>query len=1007
MAKNNEAHSGSDELNAEKKVAFVVHKRQGGAPKVNDLVSKDTSPKEAVTPKKKLFVPKIPKIKLDGAKKFGDAVKKVVLKKHDGEPPASAQNPQNSNTAGAQNNKKQEAGAPKPLNPAGAKKPEGGAAMPGVVRGTSPLVAQVRPNHQAGNLAKNSGQGASPKTPRAPGAPSTPSVPSAHNATSTPSTPPTPPKKSEPIITKEQSASISRALQRPFEYTSARPNVRAGNLAPRRRGYDERQGFGRGDYRGGEGRGDGGRGFGARTYSSGGGFSGSQARANYQKDREGGRSGYSGSGYAPRGGGFGGPRPGGFGRGGGGISSVLRGIKSKFGAPNATPQSLQNRPSTKKAFKGKKQVYSKREEEEYDEAFFDNKKHNQTSISSVPKSIEIMETVSVSDLAKKMNLKASEVIAKLMAMGTMVTITQSIDSDTATLLANEYGCEVKLVSLYDETTIERDEGDETSLRARPPIVTVMGHVDHGKTKTLDAIRKTKVAEGEAGGITQSIGAYSVHTPKGTITFLDTPGHEAFTLMRARGAQVTDIVVLVVAADDGVMPQTLEAIAHAKDAKVPIIVAVNKCDKPDANPDKVKTQLSEHDLTPEEWGGSTQYVHISALKGEGLDDLLDAILLQAEMLELKATYDCRAEGKILESRIDQGRGVISSVIIQRGTLRQGDPFVAGVFSGRVRAMFDDSGKRVKEATPSIPVEVLGMEEMPNAGDPFQVTENEKEARAISTKRQELKRFESARAVKKVTLENLYDTIDLKEIKEFKVIIKADLQGSAEALKLSLEKLSTKDLRLVVIHSSAGAINESDVTLAAADSNAIIIGFNVRPTPKAKLLADQEKVEIRKYNIIYKCVEEIQAAMEGMLAPDTKENIIGSAEVRNVYKIPKVGTIAGCSVTEGVVRRNAMVNLIRDGIVKFSGKISSLKHFKDDAKEIASGMECGLGLTNYQDIMVGDHLEVFEYIEVARKLGDELQDDRAENERKVAEGIKQTEERVLAQEAKGAKSNATEE
>ena len=518
---------------------------------------------------------------------------------------------------------------------------------------------------------------------------------------------------------------------------------------------------------------------------------------------------------------------------------------------------------------------------------------------------------------------------------------------------------------------------------RPPIVTVMGHVDHGKTKTLDAIRKSHVAEGEAGGITQSIGAYSVKTDKGSITFLDTPGHEAFTMMRARGAQVTDIVVLVVAADDGVMPQTLEAISHATDAKVPIIVAVNKCDKPEANPDRVKTQLSEHGLTPEEWGGDTQYVHISALKGEGIDDLLDAILLQAEMLELKATYECRAEGKILESRIDQGRGVVSTVIIQKGSLQQGDPFVAGIFQGHVRAMFDDCGKRIQKAGPSTPVEVLGMAEMPNAGDPFQVTETEREARDISAKRQELKRFEDAKAVKKVTLENFTDTIKNSQIAELKVIIKADLQGSAEALKASLEKLSTKDIRLSVIHSSAGAINESDVTLAAADSNAIIIGFNVRPTPKAKILADQEKVDIRKYNIIYKCVEEIQAAMEGMLRPDTKEQTIGGVEVRNTFKVPKVGLIAGCYVTDGCVKKNAFVNLVRDGIVKFTGKISSLRRFKDDVKEVATGFECGIGLENWQDIQVGDHLEIFEYIEIARKLGDELHDDRAENEKKAKE------------------------
>lgn len=786
----------------------------------------------------------------------------------------------------------------------------------------------------------------------------------------------------------QYSRNENRSQHRTYELNTARPNVKAGNLSDF--GSRNRNGYNRGGY------GNGGYGNRQGGYQNreGGGFTGAQARQGYQNrnnqdgNRQGGyqnrngQGGYQGNrqggGFQNRngqGGGFnrgprfGGGQPGGF-RMGGGASAV--------------PPMMQGKAPAKKTFKGKKQVYNRKDQEQYDDNLFETKKKSETPASVVPKSIEIMETVSISDLAKKMNLKASEIIGKLFASyGQMVTINQSIDKDTAELLCAEYGCEVKVVSLYDETVIKGDEDIAENMRPRPPIVTVMGHVDHGKTKTLDAIRNAHVAEGEAGGITQSIGAYSVTTPKGKITFLDTPGHEAFTMMRARGAQVTDIVVLVVAADDGVMPQTLEAIAHAKDAKVPIIVAVNKIDKPDANPDRVKTQLSEQGLTPEEWGGDTQYVNISAKQKIGIDDLLDAILLQAEMLELKATYDCRAEGKILESRIDQGRGVVSSVIVQRGTLKQGDPFVAGIYSGRVRAMFDDRGHRIQEAAPSTPVEVLGMEEMPNAGDPFQVTEDDKEARAISTKRQELKRFEAAKAVKKTTLESLYSDIAASEVKEFKVIIKADLQGSAEALKASLEKLSTKDIRLVVIHSSAGAINESDVTLAAADSNAIIIGFNVRPTPKAKALADAEKVDIRKYSIIYKCVEEIQAAMEGMLAPDTKEQVIGNVEVRNTFKVPKVGTIAGCYVIDGVVRRNSMVHLVRDGIVKYTGKVASLKRFKDDAKEVSTGFECGLTLENWQDIQVDDTMEVFEYIEVARKLGDELHDDRAENEKKARE------------------------
>ncbi len=768
------------------------------------------------------------------------------------------------------------------------------------------------------------------------------------------------------------SASQPSAEQKPkkaFELSPARPNIKAGNLSDKPRGgYNRggRDGYNRGNRDGG--------------------FSGTQAREGFQ-NRQGGQGGFnrSGSGGYNRGPGQGGQ--GGFNRGSGGYNRGpgqggqggfnrngpggrpgFGGPRPGFGGGAPAPMEEAKKVPAKKTFKGKKPVYRKDRE---DVNFFDdrNQKKKQASMASaVPASIEIMETISVSDLAKKMNLKASEIIAKLMSMGMMVSITQSIDADTATLLASEYDCDVHIISLYDETVIESDAGEEGDLEVRPPVVTIMGHVDHGKTKTLDAIRSTRVAEGEFGGITQHIGAYMVETEKGRITFLDTPGHEAFTMMRARGAKITDIVVLVVAADDGVMPQTIEAIDHAKDAEVPIIVAVNKVDKPEANPDRVKTQLSDLGLVPEDWGGDTQFVHISALKKEGLDDLLDAILLQAEVLELRATWNCRAEGKIIESRVDHGRGVVSTVIVERGTLTTGDPFVAGIYSGRVRAIFNDRGEKVKEATPSMPVEILGMESMPNAGDPFQVTDTEKTARSISSKRQELKRFEDAKSVRKVTLDNLYDTIDAGGIMELKVIIKADVQGSAEALKASLEKLSTRDIRLVVIHSSAGAINESDVMLAAADSNAIIIGFNVRPTPKAKTLADQEKVDIRKYNVIYKCVEEITLAMEGMLKPDVKEEVVGMVEVRETFRVPKVGLIAGSYVIQGVVRRTSSVNVIREGIVIYSGKISSLKRFKDDVKEVNTGYECGIGIDSWQDIQVGDQLEIFEYVEVARKLGD---------------------------------------
>ena len=786
-----------------------------------------------------------------------------------------------------------------------------------------------------------------------------------------------------------------------FEINSARPNVRAGNLSGSgsRGGYGNRYNSGYGNNRGsgftgaqaregyqnrersgGYNNNRGGNGFNGNGANRQGGFNGNRGGNGFNgngANRQGGfNNNRQGGGFNRQGGGFGGSRP------GFGGSRPGFGGGSSFVPPAPIPQ---GKTPAKKQFKGKKQDYSQRKDKEefFDEEELYKKKKESTPANVVPPTIDIMETISVSDLARKMNLKAGEIIGKLMSMGMMVTINQSIDSDTATILAEEYNCKVHLISLYDETVIESDKGNAEGERSRPPIVTVMGHVDHGETKTLDAIRNANVAAGEAGGITQKIGAYRVSTPKGDITFLDTPGHEAFTMMRARGAQITDIVILVVAADDGVMPQTLEAIHHAKDAKVPIIVAVNKMDKPDANPERVMTQLSEHGLTPEAWGGDTQYVNISALKREGIDELLDAVLIQAEMLELKAQYDCRAEGKVIESRIDQGRGVVASVIIERGTLRTGDPFVAGIYSGRVRAMFNDKGQKITEAGPCTPVEVLGIENMPNAGDPFQVTESEKDARAFAAKRQELKRFEDAKAVKKVTLDNLYSTIEASEVKEFKVIIKADLQGSAEALKASLEKLSTKEIRLSVIHSSAGAINESDVTLAAADSNAIIIGFNVRPTPKAKALAEQEKVEIRKYNIIYKCVEEIQQAMEGMLQPDTKEEVTGTIEVLNTFKVPKVGLIAGCMVRDGIVKRTSYVNVIRDGVVVCSAaKVSSLKRFKDDAKEVREGFECGLGIENWQDIQVGDTIEAFEYIEVKRKLGQTLAEEQAEAEKHQA-------------------------
>lgn len=576
-----------------------------------------------------------------------------------------------------------------------------------------------------------------------------------------------------------------------------------------------------------------------------------------------------------------------------------------------------------------------------------------------------MEVITVSELARKMNLKANELIGKLMGMGMMVTINQQIDAETAEILAAEYSCKVNIVSLYDETVIETKEDQAENLESRSPIVTVMGHVDHGKTKLLDSIRATDVVAGESGGITQHIGAYQVHLEQGAVTFLDTPGHEAFTLMRARGAQVTDIVILVVAADDGIMPQTKEAISHAKDAGVPIIVAINKVDLPDANIDRVKQQLSENELIPEDWGGDTPVVEVSALTGTGVPDLLETVLVQAEVLELKSNYKRNAEGKVIESRIDAGRGTVATVLIERGTLNVGDSFVAGIYAGRVRAMFNDRGERVETATPSMPVEVLGFSGVPQSGDPFQVTDDEKTARQVGDKRQELKRVEVAKNVKKITLDNLYDSIQEGAIQELKVVLKGDVHGSVEALQSALEGLSTQEIRLSVIHAAAGAINENDIMLASA-SEALLVGFHVRPTPRAQSLAEREKVDIRKYSIIYDAVEDIRSAMEGMLAPDLKEEVIGTIDVRDTFKVPKIGVIAGCYVTEGKVTRDAKVRVFREGVQIHEGSISSLKRFKDDAKEVATGFECGIGIEGFQDIQVGDQIEAFLVREIAKKL-----------------------------------------
>ncbi|MFD0698340.1 translation initiation factor IF-2 [Paenibacillus sp. GCM10027628] len=579
-------------------------------------------------------------------------------------------------------------------------------------------------------------------------------------------------------------------------------------------------------------------------------------------------------------------------------------------------------------------------------------------IDNTPKKIIVRGTMTVGETAKLLHKDASEVIKKLLFLGTMATINQELDLDAIQLIATEFGVEVEVKIKVEEDNFETFEeiDDEADLLERPPVVTIMGHVDHGKTTLLDAIRSTNVTEGEAGGITQHIGAYQVEVNQKKITFLDTPGHEAFTTMRARGAQVTDITIIVVAADDGVMPQTVEAISHAKAAGVPIIVAVNKIDKEGANPDQIKQALTAFELVPEEWGGDTIFCEISAKQRIGLENLLEMILLVAEVQEYKANPNKRARGTVIEAELDKGRGPVARILIQHGTLKVGDSFVAGVHFGRVRAMVNDKGKRLKEAGPSTPVEITGLTEVPQAGDPFLAYEDERKARDIAERRAIALRQSEMTANSRVTLDDLFKHIKDGEIKDLNVIIKGDVQGSVEALKSSLEKIEVEGVRVKILHNGVGAITESDIILASA-SNAIIIGFNVRPEPAAKSTADQEKVDIRLHNIIYNVIEEIEQAMKGMLDPVFKEVTLGQAEVRNVFKITGAGTIAGCMVISGKIARNAQLRLIRGGIVVHEGKIDSLKRFKDDAKEVAQGYECGISLERYHDIKEGDIIEAF--------------------------------------------------
>ena len=579
--------------------------------------------------------------------------------------------------------------------------------------------------------------------------------------------------------------------------------------------------------------------------------------------------------------------------------------------------------------------------------------------------VSIPETISVGDLAQKMSVKAAEVIKVLMNMGSMVTINQVLDQDTATLVVEEMGHTVKLLVEDELETSLIDESQEGDAIARAPVVTIMGHVDHGKTSLLDYIRESRVAAGESGGITQHIGAYHVHTDSGDITFLDTPGHAAFTAMRARGAKVTDIVILVVAADDGVMPQTREAIQHARSAGVPLIIAVNKIDKENADPDRVKNELSQEDVIPEDWGGDTMFVNVSAHTGEGVDALLDAVLLQAEVLELKAVADGPARGSVVESRLDKGRGPVATILVQRGTLKKGDILLAGLEYGRVRAMLNDRGEMVDSAGPSIPVEVLGLSGTPMAGDEATVVESERKAREVAMFRHSKSRDVKLARQQAAKLENMFSQMETGEVNTLNILLKADVQGSSEAIADSLNKLSTDEVKVKIVSSGIGGINESDVNLAVA-SGAIIIGFNVRADAVAKRLIDEENVDLRYYSVIYDLIDEVRAAMSGMLAPEIKEQITGLAEVRDVFRSPKLGAIAGCMVTEGVVKRNNPIRVLRDNVVIYEGELESLRRFKDDVNEVKQGMECGIGVKNYNDVKPGDQIEVFEMVEVQREL-----------------------------------------
>jgi translation initiation factor IF-2 len=601
----------------------------------------------------------------------------------------------------------------------------------------------------------------------------------------------------------------------------------------------------------------------------------------------------------------------------------------------------------------------KKEREEEEQRLLEEKERDKMLI-------RVTEFVTVGELADLMRVTVAEVIQKCMSLGIMVSINQRLEKDTIQLVADEFGFQVIFETEFTSDALADVEDDDETLKPRAPVVTIMGHVDHGKTSLLDYIRKTKVVAGEAGGITQHIGAYEVSLPDGKqITFLDTPGHEAFTAMRARGAQVTDIVVLVVAADDNVMPQTVEAISHAQAASVPIVIAINKIDKSESNPERIKQQLSEKGVLVEEWGGKYQAVPISAKTGMNVDQLMERILLEAEVMDLKANPDRLARGVVVESELDKGKGIVATVLVQKGSLRIGDSFICGVWSGRARAMFDERGRRVEVAHPSQPVQLIGFDGIPQAGDDLVVLDSEREAREISIKRQQLKREQDFRQRRTITLDDISKQIKEGQVKDLLIIVKGDVDGSVEALSDSLMKLSTNEVKVVVIHKGVGGISESDVLLAAA-SRAVIIGFHVRPNLNARRLSESEEVEIRLYNIIYDAINEVKSALEGMLAPSLSEQVLATVEVRDVFKISRVGTIAGCYVQDGKIIRNNKVRLVRDGLVVFDGTIASLKRFKEDVREVEQGFECGIGLEGFNDIKVGDTVEAYVIVETKRKL-----------------------------------------